>query len=86
MNQELIEQVEMIGDGHQMTSIETPLRADAFMKSDEEKINNIERHFYHIMDELGLDMNDDSLKGTPYRVAKMFCKRNVLRIKPKKQT
>jgi len=63
---------EMIGDDHQMTSAETPMRADAFEKSDKEKMANIENHFYHIMEEMGLDMTDDSLRGTPHRVAKMF--------------
>jgi GTP cyclohydrolase I len=65
---------ELIGDEHSMTSAETPLRPDAFDKSDAEKMENIENHFYTIMEELGLDMTDDSLKGTPYRVAKMFVK------------
>ena len=63
---------EMIGDNHQMTSADTPLRADAFEKSDKEKMATIENHFYHIMEEMGLDMTDDSLRGTPHRVAKMF--------------
>jgi GTP cyclohydrolase I len=55
-----------------MTSIETPLREDAFVKTDEEKIQNIQKYFALIMDELGLDLTDDSLRGTPYRVAKMY--------------
>jgi len=63
---------EIIGDDHQMTSIETPLRPDAFLKSDEEKMVAIEQHFKAIMEELGLDLTDDSLKGTPHRVAKMY--------------
>lgn len=63
---------ELIGDNHQMTSAETPLRFDAFQKSDAAKMLVIENHFFQIMEELGLDMNDDSLKGTPHRVAKMF--------------
>ncbi|QBZ98303.1 GTP cyclohydrolase I FolE [Flavobacterium sangjuense] len=63
---------EMIGDNHQMTSAETPLRVDAFQKSDKDKMLAIENHFFQIMEELGLDMTDDSLKGTPHRVAKMF--------------
>jgi GTP cyclohydrolase I len=63
---------ELIGDNHQMTSADTPLRIDAFDKSDEEKKKVIEYHFYQIMEELGLDMTDDSLRGTPHRVAKMF--------------
>jgi GTP cyclohydrolase I len=65
---------ELIGDDHQMTSADTPLRPDAFLKSDEEKMKTIENHFFSIMQELGLDMTDDSLQGTPHRVAKMFVK------------
>lgn len=67
-------QIELDGDDHVMTSIETPMRADAFDKSDEEKIEIIQDCFATIMDTLGLDLNDDSLKGTPYRVAKMYVK------------
>ncbi len=63
---------EMIGDNHQMTSAETPLRNDAFLKSDKDKMISIEKHFFQIMEEMGLDMTDDSLQGTPHRVAKMF--------------
>ncbi|MDI1317519.1 GTP cyclohydrolase I FolE [Flavobacterium sp.] len=63
---------EMIGDNHQMTSAETPLRIDAFLKSDKDKMISIEKHFFRIMEEMGLDMTDDSLQGTPHRVAKMF--------------
>lgn len=63
---------ELIGDNHQMTSAETPLRPDAFDKSDADKMQTIEHHFHAIMQEMGLDMTDDSLKGTPHRVAKMF--------------
>jgi GTP cyclohydrolase IA len=63
---------ELLGDDHQMTSAETPMRADAFNKTDQEKMTVIEDHFYAIMHELGLDMTDDSLKGSPHRVAKMF--------------
>ena len=63
---------ELIGDNHQMTSADTPMRSDAFVKSDEQKMKSIENHFHSIMEEMGLDMTDDSLKGTPHRVAKMF--------------
>jgi GTP cyclohydrolase IA len=63
---------DIIGDNHQMTSAETPMRADAFEKSDVEKMQVISEHFEIIMNELGLDLTDDSLKGTPHRVAKMF--------------
>ena len=65
---------ELNGDHHLMTSVDTPLRKDAFDKSDDQKMANIEGLFKNIMEELGLDLNDDSLKGTPYRVAKMYVK------------
>ena len=64
--------IDEMGDNHVSTSVDTPLRADAFVKSDDEKIELIESHFKTIMETLGLDMNDDSLKGTPRRVAKMY--------------
>ena len=66
--------IELIGDNHELFSLETPLREDAFVKSNDEKIKNIEKHFTKIVDELGLDLNDDSISGTPYRVAKMYVK------------
>jgi GTP cyclohydrolase IA len=59
-------------DDHLMSSLATPLRADAFDLSDAEKIMIIERHFREIMHTMGLDLTDDSLKGTPLRVAKMY--------------
>ncbi|MBK9734156.1 MAG: GTP cyclohydrolase I FolE [Saprospiraceae bacterium] len=62
------------GDNHIFTSIETPMREGAFDKSDAQKIDEIEYHFRSIMDVLGLDLTDDSLKGTPHRVAKMYVK------------
>ncbi|WP_396156362.1 GTP cyclohydrolase I FolE [Flavobacterium macrobrachii] len=65
---------EILGDNHQMTSAETPMREDSFVKSDEDKMKVIEGHFYQIMHEMGMDMTDDSLRGTPHRVAKMFIK------------
>jgi GTP cyclohydrolase I len=68
------EQIQIVGDNHFSTSIKTPLRADAFDTSDDEKIKNIEHHFKMIMEEMGLDLTDDSLSGTPYRVAKMYVK------------
>jgi GTP cyclohydrolase IA len=52
--------------------INTPMRMDAFKLSDQEKKGIIEMHFKAIMETLGLDLNDDSLKGTPKRVAKMY--------------
>lgn len=66
--------IDDMGDNHVSTSIDTPLREDAFEKSDEEKIEIIQQHFKAIMETLGLDLSDDSLKGTPKRVAKMYVK------------
>ena len=61
-----------IGDDHLFTGLETPMRDDAFAISDEEKKSKIEYHFTEIMNVLGLDLTDDSLQGTPKRVAKMY--------------
>lgn len=66
--------IDEMGDEHVSTSVETPLRSDAFDLSDEEKIDQIAQHFGQIMDILGLDRTDDSLQGTPRRVAKMYVK------------
>ncbi len=64
--------IENIGEDHILTSIDTPLKSNAFDLSDEEKIKIITGHFEQIMDTLGLDLKDDSLAGTPQRVAKMY--------------
>ena len=56
------------------TLSDTPIRSDAFEMSDNEKMNKIEYHFTQIMETLGLNLYDDSLCGTPKRVAKMFVK------------
>lgn len=61
-----------IGDEHISTGIDTPLMANAFEMSDADKIEKIEFHFKEIMETMGLDLSDDSLKGTPKRVAKMY--------------
>lgn len=63
---------EEIGDDHFYTGLETPMKADAFEVSDEEKKVKIANLFAQIMDVMGLDLTDDSLKGTPNRVAKMY--------------
>ncbi|WP_396635354.1 GTP cyclohydrolase I FolE [Maribacter sp. R77961] len=65
---------EQLGDDHVSTSEETPLREDAFILTDDEKIGRIKESVREIMLTLGLDLEDDSLKGTPNRVAKMFVK------------
>ncbi|NCT93816.1 MAG: GTP cyclohydrolase I FolE [Chitinophagaceae bacterium] len=64
--------IDDMGDNHISTSVDTPMRADAFEKTDDAKIAAIETHFRAIMEELGLDLTDDSLRGTPHRVAKMY--------------
>lgn len=66
--------IEDDGDDHSIYSYETPLREDAFELSDDEKIRIIEKHFKVIMETLGLDLSDDSLQGSPRRVAKMYVK------------
>lgn len=74
---------DLIGDNHQMTSAETPMRSDAFDRTDLQKMQTIEKHFYSIMHEIGMDMTDDSLKGTPHRVAKMFIQEIFSGLDPK---
>lgn len=69
-----IEKFQDMGDGHIPGDYETPLREDAFEMDDDEKMEKIEFHFSKIMETLGMDMTDDSLRGTPHRVAKMYVK------------
>ncbi|MBC7391051.1 MAG: GTP cyclohydrolase I FolE [Opitutaceae bacterium] len=66
--------MEEIGNDHLGSSYDTPIRDDAFEMGDELKMELISKHFKEIMLLLGLDLNDDSLKGTPQRVAKMYVK------------
>src|SRR3954463_8750147 len=80
LNAELIE---LIGEEHASASLETPMRKDAFEMDDEFKIELIEKHFREIMHILGLDLTDDSLNGTPYRVAKMYVKEVFSGLNPK---
>ena len=63
-----------IGDNHIATNAQNPIRKDAFAISDEEKIERIKKDVENILSTLGIDLTDDSLKGTPNRVAKMFVK------------
>ncbi len=67
-----IEKIDSIGDNHVGTSEDTPMREDAFKLTNGEKIDVIKDDVRHIMETLGLDLTDDSLNGTPMRVAKMF--------------
>ena len=74
---------DIIGDSHLSTSEETPLRDDAFELTDSEKIEIIEKRVADILYTLGMDMTDDSLKGTPKRVAKMFVNEIFSGLNPK---
>jgi GTP cyclohydrolase I len=75
--------IDQMGDDHDTSSAtDTPMRPDAFDLSDSQKIAAIEGHFREIMETLGLDLTDDSLKGTPRRVAKMFVKETFSGLNP----
>ncbi|MDX1641309.1 MAG: GTP cyclohydrolase I FolE, partial [Balneolaceae bacterium] len=76
------DEAEEIGDAHTLSSSVTPLRDNAFERSDDEKIEIIQNHFRQIMEALGLDTTDESLKGTPYRVAKMYVNEIFKGLKP----
>jgi GTP cyclohydrolase I len=80
-----IQEFESLGDDHIGTSSDTPLRHDAFELSMDEKIEIIKEDVRHIMETLGLDLTDDSLNGTPNRVAKMFVKEIFSGLDPKKK-
>jgi GTP cyclohydrolase I len=71
-----------IGDDHLFTGLETPMKKDAFKLSDQEKKTKIALLFEEIMDVMGLDLTDDSLKGTPERVAKMYIDENFSGLNP----
>lgn len=66
--------IEEINDDHFSSNPNTPIRLDAFDLDDDLKIELISKKFKDIMDILGLDLTDDSLKDTPNRVAKMYVK------------
>ncbi|MEQ6123400.1 GTP cyclohydrolase I FolE [Pseudotenacibaculum sp. MALMAid0570] len=72
-----------IGDDHLYTGLETPLKPEAFALSDDQKKEKIASLFGQIMDVLGLDLTDDSLKGTPNRVAKMYIEEIFSGLNPK---
>jgi GTP cyclohydrolase I len=74
---------EDIGDDHLFTSLETPMKLNAFDMSNEEKKEKISILFSKIMDVLGLDLTDDSLQGTPNRVAKMYVEEIFSGLDPK---
>jgi len=74
---------EAIGDDHMFTNLDTPMKTNAFEMSNDEKKNRISILFSEIMDVLGLDLKDDSLKGTPDRVAKMYVEEIFSGLDPK---
>ena len=74
-----------IGNNHIATSAENPVREDAFEMCDDDKINSIKKDVENILKTLGMDLNDDSLKGTPNRVAKMFVKEIFGGLNPNKK-
>jgi GTP cyclohydrolase I len=82
-NLSLAEIEDILGEQHIGTSYDTPLRDDAFDLNDTEKIQVISHHFREIMNTLGLDLTDDSLNGTPGRIAKMYVKEIFRGLDPK---
>ena len=80
----LEEEFDLMGDDHFSTSLDTPIRDDAFEISDEEKISIIEKNVFNILETLGMDLTDDSLKGTPKRVAKAWVNELFGGLKPEK--
>lgn len=79
----LLSSWEEMGDSHVGSAKDTPLRVDAFEMDDQLKIELIAKHFKEIMHVLGLDLSDESLKGTPQRVAKMFVNEQFKGLDPK---
>ena len=78
----IVEKFEQDGDNHMMSDVRNLVSDDAFDLSDDEKVSIIQEYFKGIMLTLGLDLNDDSLQGTPYRVAKMYVKEMFQGLKP----
>ncbi|WP_418263264.1 GTP cyclohydrolase I FolE [Flavobacterium faecale] len=74
-----------IGDNHIASCAQNPVREDAFDLSDDEKIEKIKKDVENILQTLGMDLTDDSIKGTPNRVAKMFVKEIFGGLNPKKK-
>lgn len=74
-----------IGDSHIATNAQNPVRKDAFVLTDDQKIESIRKDVQNILNTLGMDLSDDSLKGTPNRVAKMFVKELFNGLNPDKK-
>jgi GTP cyclohydrolase I len=79
----MVNNTDEIGDDHVGSSAKTPLRSDAFEISDQEKLVRIEKSVRDILDTLGMDLDDDSLKGTPRRVAKAYVNEIFSGLNPK---
>ena len=77
--------VDAIGENHSATSKENPVRSDAFELTNDQKIDKIEYHVREILDALGMDLNDDSIQGTPHRVAKAYVNEIFGGLDPKKK-
>ncbi|MFM2207178.1 MAG: hypothetical protein RL213_1153 [Bacteroidota bacterium] len=81
-NQSVVSLEDLLGYDHAGSGIETPLRRDAFALTDSEKIVRIQEKFRDILDILGMDLEDESLRGTPKRVAKMFVEETFRGLNP----
>ncbi|WP_289022871.1 GTP cyclohydrolase I FolE [uncultured Salegentibacter sp.] len=81
----ILNDIDEQGDAHAGSSAENPIREDAFELSDIEKVALINKDVKRIMETLGLDLTDDSLKGTPQRVAKMFVNEIFAGLNPEKK-
>ncbi|SHJ05560.1 GTP cyclohydrolase I [Mesonia phycicola] len=81
----ILNDIDEMGDNHIASSTENPVREDAFEMSDLEKIASIQKDFKSILETLGMDLTDDSLKGTPLRVAKMFVNETFGGLNPDKK-
>lgn len=77
------ESIDKFDDDHLSASLTTPIRDDAFDMSDQEKISLIRDNVEKILHTIGMDLNDDSIKGTPDRVAKMFVNEIFSGLNPK---
>lgn len=80
-----VDKTEAIGDDHITSSAVTPMRPDAFELNDEEKMKAIEQDMRSVLHTLGLDLTDDSLQGTPKRIAKMFVQEIFSGLDPKRK-
>lgn len=73
------------GGSNSEVFIDNPLRPNAFSISDEGKIEQLTAKYGEIIDILGLDRNDDSLKDTPKRIAKMYINEIFSGLNPKNE-